>query len=54
MVLKMYTKQQLMKKYGYLMDREHGNDSELLMDIMQCNGIKIKKYKNRFIISDIM
>lgn len=35
----------LHKKYGYLMAEEHGKDTELLLDIMKCNGIDTSEYE---------
>ena len=32
----------LFEKYGYLVDEEHGEDTELLLDIMKCNGIDLE------------
>lgn len=36
------TENMLHEQYGYLMDEEHGRDTELLMDIMKCNGIDLE------------
>lgn len=42
---------ELCEKYGYLMDKEHGNDTELLIDIMKCNGIEITCMSNEYLIT---
>lgn len=34
-----FTEKQLYDEYGYLMDSEHGNDTELLIDILKCTGL---------------
>ena len=36
------TENKLYEQYGYLMDEEHGRDTELLIDIMKCNGIDLE------------
>ena len=35
-------------KFGYLMAEEHGDDIDLLMDIMKCNGIVVKRQHNNY------
>lgn len=42
---------ELCEKYGYLMDKEHGNDTELLIDIMKCNEIEITCTSNEYLIT---
>lgn len=37
-----FTKQELFLKYGYLMDREHGKDIELLIDILKETGLEVE------------
>lgn len=32
----------LHEQYGCLMDEEYGRDTELLIDIMKCNGIDLE------------
>jgi hypothetical protein len=36
-----YTEKELHNKYGYLMDNEHGKDTELLIDILKETGLEI-------------
>lgn len=42
-VLCKHTEGSLYENYGYLMDKEHGKDTELLLDIMRCNGIDVQE-----------
>ena len=37
-----FTEQQLFLKYGYLMDKEHGKDVELLIDILKETGLEVE------------
>ena len=41
---------ELYEKYGYLMDKEHGKDTELLMDIMKCNGIDVAFENGNYVV----
>lgn len=50
--MKMLTKSELFKRYGYLMDQEHGKDTELLMDIMKCNGIDVECNNGKYFVLD--
>jgi hypothetical protein len=36
-----FTDKQLHDEYGYLMDKEHGKDTELLIDILKCTGLRV-------------
>lgn len=47
------TEDELFGKYGYLMDENHGRDVDLLVDIMKCNGIKIEKLNNSYLIVEV-
>lgn len=49
---KEYTKEQLFIIYGYLMDEEHGQDEELLCDIMKECGIEVKARGELFIVAE--
>ncbi len=42
-VTKTFTERELFSNYGYLMDREHGKDIELLIDILKETGLEVKK-----------
>ena len=33
------------------MDKEHGNDTELLIDIMKCNGVKVVRMDNEYLVT---
>lgn len=46
------TKKELFKRYGYLMDRIHGKDEELLVDIMKCNGLEVRREADSFIVTE--
>lgn len=37
-----FTEQELFSKYGYLMDKEHGKDIELLIDILKETGLEVE------------
>ena len=42
----------LYEKYGYLMDKAHGRDTELLMDIMKCNGLDVEEKNGKYFVID--
>lgn len=46
------TEDELFSKYGYLMDENHGRDVDLLVDIMKCNGVKVEKLNNSYLVVD--
>ena len=46
------TEAQLYEEYGYLMAQEHGRDTELLMDIMKCNGLDIEEKNGKYYVID--
>jgi hypothetical protein len=48
------TEDELFGKYGYLMDENHGRDVDLLVDIMKCNGVRIEKLNNSYLVIDDM
>ena len=50
-VINELTEKELYEEYGYLMDEEHGHDTELLMDIMKCNGIDVSCRENKYIVA---
>ena len=50
--MKLITRSELFKKYGYLMDPEHGKDTELLMDIMKCNRLNVEEKNGKYLILD--
>ena len=33
------------------MDKEHGNDTELLIDIMKCNGVEVVRMDNEYLVT---
>lgn len=47
-----FTEAQLHGEYSYLMDQEHGKDTELLMDIMKCNGIDVEIKNGKYLVLD--
>lgn len=47
-----FTEAQLYEKYGYLMDKVHGHDTELLMDIMECNGFDVEEKNGKYFVID--
>lgn len=51
-VVNEFTEEQLYKEYGYLMDKAHGNDTELLMDIMKCNGLDVERSNGKYLVID--
>lgn len=46
------SEKQLYEEYGYLMDKEHGQDTALLMDIMKCNGVDVKYRNGKYLVID--
>ena len=46
------TKEQLFITYGYLMDEEHGQDEELLCDIMKECGFEVEVKGDLFIVTE--
>lgn len=50
-VVNKLSEKELYEEYGYLMDKEHGNDTELLIDIMKCNGIEVTRMGNEYLIT---
>ena len=51
-VVNEFTEAQLYEEYGYLMAQEHGKDTELLMDIMKCNGIDVEYRNGKYYVND--
>lgn len=51
-VINEFTEAQLYEEYGYLMDEEHGKDTELLMDIMKCNGLDVEHKNGKYLVLD--
>ena len=49
------TEDELFDKYGYLMDENHGIDVDLLVDIMKCNGFRVRKLEiyNLYIVEEV-
>lgn len=43
---------EIFNRFGYLMDENHGNDIELLVDIMKCNGIVAEQKNNYYFLSE--
>lgn len=42
------SEEEMFDKFGYLMTEEHGDDIDLLIDIMKCNGIVVKHQHNNY------
>lgn len=51
-IVNKYTEDQLYEEYGYLMDKTHGNDTKLLMDIMKCNGLEVEEKNGKYLVID--
>lgn len=51
-VANVFTEEQLYKEYKYLIDQEHGKDTELLMDIMKCNGLDVEEKNGKYLVLD--
>lgn len=51
-VINEFTETQLYEEYDYLMAQEHGKDTELLMDIMKCNGIDVECRNGKYYVID--
>lgn len=47
-----YTEKQLYEKYGYLMDTQHGKDTELLVDILKETGLSVGRIGKLFFINE--
>lgn len=45
------SEKELFNKFGYLMDESHGDDVELLIDIMKCNGILVERANGYYLIT---
>lgn len=41
-----------MKSMVNLMEQEHGKDTELLMDIMKCNGLNVEEKNGKYLVWD--
>lgn len=52
MITHIYNEEQLHKKYGYLMDMEHGKDTELLIDILKETGLCVGKIGCLFFVNE--
>lgn len=50
-VINELTENELYEEYGYLMGEEHGQDTDLLMDIMKCNGIDVSCKEDKYIVT---
>lgn len=50
-VVNKLSEKELYEEYGYLMDKEHGNDTELLIDIMKCNGVEVVRMDNEYLVT---
>lgn len=42
---------EMFNKFGYLMDKSHGEDIDLLIDIMKCNGILVERSNGYYLIT---
>jgi len=51
-VVNEFTEEQLYEEYGYLMDKEYGKDTELLMDIMKCSGLDVEHKNGKYLVLD--
>ena len=51
MDFKVYTKQELYEKYGYLMNNSHIKDIQLLINIMQDNGLSVVRIGSLFVVN---
>lgn len=51
-VVNEFTETQLYEEYGYLMAQEHGKDTELLIDIMKCNGLDVEEKNGKYYVID--
>lgn len=45
------SEKELFNKFGYLMNKSHGDDVELLIDIMKCNGILVEQANGYYLIT---
>lgn len=44
------SEEEMFDKFGYLMAEDHGDDIELLVDIMKCNGITVKHLGKKYLV----
>lgn len=51
-VVNEFTESQLYEEYGYLIEQEHGKDTELLIDIMKCNGLDVEEKNGKYLVWD--
>ena len=42
------TETELFDRYGYLLSKEHGRDTELLLDVLHCNGVEMQRIGQLF------
>lgn len=42
------TETELFDRYGYLLSKEHGRDTELLLDVLRCNGVEMQRIGQLF------
>lgn len=52
MSYQVYTESQLYIEYGYLMDKDHGRDTELLVDILKETGLNFKRIGKLFFLEN--
>lgn len=52
MSYEVYTERQLYEKYSYLMDAQHGNDTELLVDILKETGLSVGRIGKLFFVNE--
>ena len=53
-VIETFTEEELFAKYGYLMDKEHGKDIELLIDILKETGLEVEVKWKQWIMESIL
>ena len=47
-----FTERQIFDIYGYMLSKEHGEDIELLLDILKEYGLNFKKKKNYYYVEE--
>ena len=52
MVLKLYTEEQLIEKFGHLVPKHIIKDINTVTSIMEFNGINIKQFHDRYVIAE--
>lgn len=51
-IILLFTERQMFDTYGSMLSKEHGEDIELLLDILKEYGLNFKKKKNYYYVEE--